>query len=94
MRTERKGTMDTKNKPMMDAKDIEGKNPDEILALAKDMGMELSDAELEGVAGGSIWDPPNAYSDGCPNCGSHNLQYGNVGQTMWYTCKDCGKTWC
>ena len=29
---------------------------EEILALAKDEGYELSDAELEEVAGGDFWD--------------------------------------
>lgn len=94
MPTEGEGIMDTKKYPMIDENAFAGKSPDEILELAKDMGVELTDEQLEDVAGGSIWNPHDAYSDGCPNCGSHNLQYGNVGQTMWYTCKDCGKQWC
>ena len=32
------------------------KTPEELLALARDEGVELSDAELEGVAGGGFWD--------------------------------------
>ena len=32
------------------------KTPEELLALAKSEGYELSDAELEGLAGGGFWD--------------------------------------
>lgn len=32
------------------------KTPEELLALAKIEGYELSDAELEGLAGGGFWD--------------------------------------
>ena len=31
------------------------RTPEEILALAKEEGFELSDEELEGIAGGSSW---------------------------------------
>lgn len=31
------------------------KTPEEMLALAQEEGFELTDAELEGVAGGSLW---------------------------------------
>ena len=31
------------------------RTPEEILALAQDEGFELSDEELEGIAGGSSW---------------------------------------
>lgn len=30
--------------------------PEELLALAREEGIELSDAELEDVAGGGFWD--------------------------------------
>lgn len=32
------------------------KTPEEFLALAREEGYELSDAELEAVSGGGIWD--------------------------------------
>lgn len=66
--------------------------PEEVLALVKQEGLELSDEELEGIAGGGIWH--DAHSDGCPSCGSTNISYSNVGQWMYYKCKDCGKEWC
>lgn len=31
------------------------KTPEELLALAKDEGIELTDAELNGIAGGGAW---------------------------------------
>ena len=32
------------------------KTPEEMLALAKDEGYELSDEELEDISGGEFWD--------------------------------------
>ena len=34
------------------------KTPEELLALAKQEGIELSDEELEGIAGGQDWCGP------------------------------------
>ncbi len=79
---------------MIDVKGIDGKSPDEIIELAKSMGIELTVAQLEEISGGSVWNPHDAYADGCPKCGSHDLRFGNVGQTMWYTCKSCRYKWC
>ena len=70
-------------------------SPEDILELAKTEGYELTDEQLEEVAGGGIWDRTHdAHSDGCPKCGSHDLNYSSVGQIMWYTCKKCGHKWC
>ena len=33
------------------------RTPEEVLAIAKDEGFELTDDELEGVAGGEFWCP-------------------------------------
>ena len=41
------------------------KTTEDILALAKEEGYELSDAELETVSGGSVWD---ALAEGIGNC--------------------------
>ena len=44
-------------------------SPEEILAMAKAEGYELTDEEIEGISGGSFW--MNEYY--CPMCGSHNV---------------------
>ena len=41
------------------------KTTEDILALAKEEGYELSDAELETVSGGSVWD---ALAEGIGTC--------------------------
>lgn len=79
-------------KTQFDKADLEGMTPEEILAMAKAKGVELTDEQLEGVAGGGVWDKPGA--DGCPKCGSHDISYSNVGQTIWMTCNNCGNKWC
>ena len=43
--------------------------PEEILALAKDEGYELSSEELTEIAGGS-WNPVKEILPKCPACGS------------------------
>ena len=42
--------------PEQQAKARACKMPEELLALAKAEGYELSDEELEGVSGGGAWD--------------------------------------
>lgn len=45
----------------------ECKKPEDILALAKEEGYELSDEELDSVAGGVLWfDDCDADTGGCP----------------------------
>ena len=41
------------------------KTPEEILALAKEEGYELSDEEIEGISGGGFWCSDMSASD-CP----------------------------
>ena len=33
------------------------KSPEEVLAFAREEGFELTDEQLESVAGGAFWDP-------------------------------------
>ena len=70
---------DLKN-PELQEKLKGAKTPDELLALAKEEGFELSDAELEGISGGSWGD---ICWDDCPDecrdnrsCPSHNKRWG------------------
>ena len=86
----------------MDAKLFEGlteeqiakvkacKNNEELLKMAKEEGIELSDEQLEAVSGGG------ACSDTlkCVTCGSTNLRFeytrvGPVFKDDYYTCNDC-----
>ena len=39
------------------------KTPEELLELAKEEGIELTDKELNGVADGSFWDSDNFCTD-------------------------------
>ncbi len=66
------------------------KNQEEMLAVAKEEGIELSDEQLEAVSGGG------ACSDTlkCVTCGSTNLKFeytrvGPVFKDTYYTCNDC-----
>ncbi len=61
------------------------KSPEEILALAKEEGVELTGEQLEAVSGGGL-----CKSNKCPNCGSKNMKQ------KWshhYYCLDCGDWW-
>jgi len=49
------------------AKIHECKTADEILALAKEEGVELTEEQMEAVSGGGL-----CKSNKCPNCGSKN----------------------
>ena len=54
---------------------------EEVLALAKQEGIELTDAQLDAVSGGWGGDTPN-----CPYCGSSNVDdWGGTG-----SCNNCG----
>ena len=66
------------------------KSQEEMLKLAKEEGIELSEEQLEAVSGGG------GCSDTlkCPTCGSTNLKFeytrvGPVFKDTYYTCNDC-----
>ena len=68
-------------------------NAEELLALAKENKVPLPDEALAAIAGGEDADG-GCLGGGCPNCGSHDISYSNVGQTVWMTCRNCGHKWC
>ena len=47
---------DLKN-PELQEKLKAAKTPEDILELAREEGFELTDEQLDGVAGGGFWDP-------------------------------------
>jgi len=59
---------------------------EEKKAIIAEAGMELTDDELDGVAGGSIYMPINLT---CHYCGWVNVV--QLGMNK-YTCGNCGKT--
>ena len=76
------------------AKLKECKNQEEMLAVAKEEGVELSDEQLQAVSGGCSSAAPTR----CYKCGSGNIrQSGTVrvdGEThKSFTCNACGFVW-
>lgn len=75
----------------------EFRTPEEFLAFAKAEGIELTDEQLETVAGGSgkSWDGKRT----CPSCGSSNTAaFGNYDSNgifivHYCQCYACGHQW-
>ena len=73
------------------------KNSDEMLAIASEEGVELSEEQLEVVNGGSACDTHTE----CPKCGSTNVKSESWHHTgprydnqYWKCfCNDCGSSW-
>lgn len=63
------------------------KTPEDYLALAKSEGVELTDEQLESIAGGRDWDEPIT----CPECGHGRVTYDQL--LGMYICQDCGHEW-
>ena len=65
-------------------------NTDEILALAKQEGLELTSEQLEAVNGGACSNTDNCPP--CPSCGSTNVKIRqSCNLATKYKCNDCGK---
>ena len=70
------------------------KNHEELLSLAKEEDIELTEEQLSAISGGGacsvisdIGDKINPFD--CPKCGSNDVKKdGNE-----YTCKKCGHKW-
>ena len=69
------------------------KNHADLLQLAKDEDVELTDAQLAAVSGGMCSTP----SITCPKCGSSDTSVtensGSVRITYYCTCRSCGHKW-
>lgn len=52
--------------PELQEKMKSAKTPEELLALAREQGYELSNDELEGIGGGSLWGCENDCSKYVP----------------------------
>lgn len=75
------------------AKAKECKNEKELLELAKNEKIELTDEQLNSVNGGC---DPNSNSESnvkCPNCGSKNVKANYSVYSSSFICKDCGNEW-
>lgn len=64
----------------------ECQTPEELFALAKAESVDLTDEDLDKIAGGGRW---NFVVD-CPKCGSHRTGRASKDQ---FGCKDCGYRW-
>ena len=62
------------------------KNSENLLKLAKEQGIELSDEQLKAVSGGGCFSSPK-----CGKCGGELEEYWNPGKkTVRVKCKQCG----
>ena len=65
------------------------KNQEEMLAVAKNEGVELNEDQLEAVSGGCCTKEPHE----CPACGSSDLDplyHNDDGSRSRYRCMNCG----
>lgn len=73
---------------------------EELLALAKEEGVELTIDQLEAVAGGNCDTAPKTgapYSGPrCPQCGNTNVTVSwnsRTSESTLHTCNNCGTIW-
>ena len=73
------------------------KNQEELLTLAKEEGVELTEEQLEGINGGC--GSGSGKPEKCPKCGSTKfttntrLCQGGTERTLIYKCSKCGHEW-
>jgi len=71
------------------------KNKDELLKLAKEDGIELTDEQLSAVSGGGLCQSTPTFT--CPECGSQDVKAVSLSgpaRAYWScTCKSCNKEW-
>lgn len=70
------------------------KSTEELLALAKAEGVELTDEQLEAVNGGGCVAQPDPQP--CPHCMSENTTfdyYDHSENVIEYRCLNCGHKW-
>lgn len=65
------------------------KGPEEIMAIAKQEGVELTDEQLEAINGGGC----TKETPDCPNCGSDYVDSLGVYDGVNYTCRKCWYSW-
>ena len=73
------------------------KNQEELLALAKDEGIELTDEQLQTISGGGACSVISDVGDflnpfDCPECGCNDIETVK-GKGNLFVCKGCGFKW-
>ena len=70
------------------------KNQEELIKLAKEEGIELTDEQLQAISGGACISGPTIK---CPNCGSSKydtiVYYEQLAERRYYVCKKCSTKW-
>ena len=63
------------------------KNNEEILEVANNEGIELTDEQLDAVSGG-------CGTTTCPSCGSSNVSVSQTRNGSWFNrCNNCNHSW-
>lgn len=73
------------------------KSHEELLALAKEEGAELTDEQLNAISGGCLF---SSTENNCPQCGAGyddimfwSERFANGHETVHYECKKCQCQW-
>ena len=82
---------DLKN-PELQKKLMSAKTPDEMVALVKERGVELTDEQMEKIAGGYEWTDTTQYYHTCGTCGREVVWTESSGRPNY--CPFCGVEKC